>query len=223
MRVVSVIVVLAVASCAHPASGAADPAVLCGPARVVDGDTLEIAGRMIRLHGIDAPEAAQDCAGPEGGAWPCGQAATRRLEALVAGGRVACTARDTDRYGRLIAVCRRDGRDLNAALVAQGFALAYRRYATDYVAEERTARTAGRGIWRGRFTRPELWRAGLGGARTQPDRDCRVKGNVSANGRIYHLPGSRWYARTRIEPEEGERWFCSAAEAERSGWRAPRG
>ena len=27
-----------------------------GPARVIDGDTLDVGGVRIRLHGIDAPE-----------------------------------------------------------------------------------------------------------------------------------------------------------------------
>ena len=29
---------------------------ITGPARVIDGDTIEVAGEHIRLHGIDAPE-----------------------------------------------------------------------------------------------------------------------------------------------------------------------
>lgn len=53
--------------------------------------------------------------------------------------------------------------------------------------------------------------------------DCRIKGNVSDNGRIYHVPGSRDYDKTKIDPARGERWFCSTAEAEAAGWRAPRG
>ena len=32
---------------------------ITGPARVIDGHTIEVAGERIRLHGIDAPEMDQ--------------------------------------------------------------------------------------------------------------------------------------------------------------------
>ncbi|GIK33735.1 MAG: hypothetical protein AMXMBFR45_23660 [Gammaproteobacteria bacterium] len=52
---------------------------------------------------------------------------------------------------------------------------------------------------------------------------CDIKGNINSKGdRIYHLPGSRSYAGTRINPDSGERWFCSEDEARAAGWRAPR-
>ncbi|OHV17193.1 nuclease [Methylorubrum extorquens] len=51
-----------------------------------------------------------------------------------------------------------------------------------------------------------------------------MKGNISAGGeRIYHLPGSRDYERTRINDRAGERLFCSEDEAKAAGWRATRG
>lgn len=48
---------------------------------------------------------------------------------------------------------------------------------------------------------------------------CRIKGNISDRGRIYHLPGSDSYDRTKIDTSRGERWFCSEAEARAAGWR----
>ena len=54
-------------------------------------------------------------------------------------------------------------------------------------------------------------------------RDCVIKGNISTRGeRIYHMPGDKYYTRTRISPAEGERWFCTEAEARAAGWRRSR-
>jgi hypothetical protein len=52
--------------------------------------------------------------------------------------------------------------------------------------------------------------------------NCRIKGNISQSGRIYHIPGSAWYDRTEIDESKGERWFCTEEEARTAGWRAPR-
>jgi endonuclease YncB( thermonuclease family) len=53
--------------------------------------------------------------------------------------------------------------------------------------------------------------------------DCLIKGNISNNGHIYHVPGSRSYDATIIDESKGERWFCTEEEARAAGWRAPRG
>jgi len=56
-----------------------------------------------------------------------------------------------------------------------------------------------------------------------PASTCRIKGNINSKGeRIYHSPDMPSYVSTRIDTRKGERWFCSAAEAEHSGWRAPK-
>ncbi|MDE0679365.1 MAG: endonuclease [Gammaproteobacteria bacterium] len=57
------------------------------------------------------------------------------------------------------------------------------------------------------------------GASDEQWEECRIKGNISAKGRIYHLPGTRYYAQTVIDPDKGERWFCSEDEAKQAGWR----
>jgi hypothetical protein len=51
---------------------------------------------------------------------------------------------------------------------------------------------------------------------------CRIKGDITATGeRLYYRPGDPAYAWTRIDEAAGERWFCSAEEAEAAGWRGP--
>ena len=129
-----------------------------GRAVVVDGDTLEVAGLRVRLWGIDAPESRQACraAGVE---YPCGQRATVHLRTLVAGREVRCAPRARDRWGRVVAVCRVEGLDLGAAMVRDGWALAFVRYSRDYVSEEAVARGTRRGLWAGTFVAPWHWRA----------------------------------------------------------------
>ena len=197
-------------------------AQVAGTATVTDGDSLTVASQRIRLFGIDAPESRQTCLAA-GKGWRCGRSATRALAERVAGRPVVCTERDRDRYGRVVAVCRAGGEDLSAWMVSQGLALAYRRYSTAYVGQERAAKAARRGLWRGEFVAPWDWRRGkrlsaaASAARTGA---CRIKGNISRNGtRIYHVPGAQHYDRTRINTSKGERWFCSEAQARAAGWR----
>lgn len=194
--------------------------------RVVDGDTLAIDGSTVRLDGIDAPEAGQSCVDARGEVYDCGASAQAALARLTRSGRVDCAGTGEDRYGRIIAVCRADGRDIGAEMVAQGWALAYRRFSVAYVAEEEAARAAGAGMWAGEFEAPWDHRAAQREARATTlaaaPAGCAIKGNISRNGRLYHLPGARWYDRTGIDERRGERWFCSEEEARAAGWRKAR-
>ena len=141
---------------AQAAAGAAADR-LEGVARVIDGDTLDVGGVRVRLHGVDAFERDQTCDRPAG-AWPCGRAATSALKARADGRRLVCEVRDTDRYGRKVSRCERDGTDVARSLVDDGLALAYRRYSADYIAAEEAARARRAGAWAGSFDRPEQWR-----------------------------------------------------------------
>lgn len=191
--------------------------------RIVDGDTLEIDGTVYRLHGIDAPEAGQRCTRADGRPWDCGKAAAERLRALTRGRPARCIPRAADAYGRVIARCLAGGRDLAETMVAEGLAWAFRRYAQDYLPAEARARAARRGIWQG-AAQPawEFRRARWEQARSTAPAGCPIKGNISRNGRIYHPPWSPWYDRTRVSPENGERWFCDEGEARAAGFRPPR-
>ena len=132
-------------------------AAIAGTATVIDGDTLDVAGVRIRLWGIDAPESRQVCT-VAGQDYPCGGRATQHLRMLVGERPVACEPRATDRYGRTVALCRVEGRDIGAAMVRDGWAVAFERYSMDYVLQEQEARAAKRGLWEGTFTTPEVWR-----------------------------------------------------------------
>jgi len=131
-----------------------------GKPRVIDGDTVEIAGERIRLNGIDTPEANQSCLDDTGKRWRCGREATLALRAIVGDQVVTCKGEERDRYKRLIAVCFVKTKDLNAEMVRLGWALAYRKYSTDYVAEEDEAKAMRVGLWRGQFVAPWDWRRG---------------------------------------------------------------
>ena len=140
---------------AEPLEGAESR--LEGVARVIDGDTLDVGSVRVRLHGVDAFERGQTCE-LDGDSWACGTAATQALKARAEGRRLICAVMDTDRYGRRVARCERDGIDVALPLVEDGLALAYRRYSVDYVDAEEAARARGAGAWAGSFDRPEQWR-----------------------------------------------------------------
>lgn len=65
--------------------------------------------------------------------------------------------------------------------------------------------------------------AGSGYGQTRETPSCRIKGNINREGRkLYHRPGTSAYAKTKLSPENGEAWFCSAEEAEAAGFAAAR-
>jgi len=205
-----------------PTAAAMTPAAgtLVGPARVIDGDTISIGETRIRLEGIDAPEAGQTCQRKWIGSWSCGTAATSALARLMEGKPVRCEPRGLDKYGRTLAVCFVDGRDVNAAMVRQGHAWAFVKYSKSYVQEEALAKAEGLGIWQGEAQPAWEYRARRWAtAEPEAPQGCAIKGNVTKHGRIYHMPWSPWYAQIRIEPDKGKRWFCTESEAIAAGWR----
>ena len=155
-RNVVFLLVSAMAMGVAPAWG--DPFII-GIASVIDGDTLEIRGQRIRLHGIDAPESGQLCE-KDGKQYRCGQQAALILSDKIRRATIRCEQRDIDRYERIVAVCQLGDVDLNAWMVQEGWAIAYRQYSRDYIDEENTARIGGVGIWAGRFIAPSRWRRG---------------------------------------------------------------
>ena len=221
----SVALALTLAVLSGPVSGRPVPVVpadgvVRGPARIIDGDTIDIAGTRIRLEGIDAPEVGQTCQNARGETWDCGNAATREMVGMTKERQVDCQSSGLDKYGRLLGICFVDGVDINAQMVRRGYAWAFVRYSKRYVAEEAIAKTAALGIWQGPAVpaweyRAQRWTT----VAVNAPQGCAIKGNVSRGGLIYHMPWSPWYEKVAMRPERGTRWFCSESEATAAGWR----
>ena len=131
---------------------------LIGKPRIIDGDTIEVAGQRIRLHGIDAPEMKQTCKTSSGREQKCGVLSKQFLLDLLRNREITCKGKEKDPYSRLVAVCFIDWMDINEQIVMEGWALAYRKYSEDYIRAENYAKAMRRGIWRTEFIEPWEWR-----------------------------------------------------------------
>jgi len=209
---------------------------------VIDGDTIEIDGRIVDLAGIDAPELGQRC--ERGGhLTPCGLDAAFALRKLIAMAdrEPACVeAADTDAVP-----CRIGSLDPAETLLANGLAVALPNAPLHYRAAEQRAREVSLGIWRGRFVDPDEWRSGrrlaaetealraaeaatdwprrIAGVTILPQpltqRDpCLIKGVLSPTAeRRYIGPLDAGYETIHVGPD-GARRFCSDDEARAAGW-----
>lgn len=125
--------------------------------RVIDGDTIEINSKKVRLYGIDAPEKGQPCR-RNNSPYDCGTASKEHLEFILTGTNVKCTKKGKDKWGRFIGVCTADGEDISQLMVKHGWALAYRKYSSAYVDDEEFAKSNKLGMWSKEFSIPSEWR-----------------------------------------------------------------
>ncbi len=217
---------LALSTC----SAAASSETFWGIGQAKDGDSLMVGSREVRLFGIDAPEFDQQCT-RAGRSWACGSEARERLSQVATGRDVRCVSIEIDQHERYVSRCSVGGTDLNRAMVASGYAVAYRRYSLDYVSAEASAKAARRGLWSGEFEMPSDFRhsdstvsrpraagrgeMGTANGRARISSMCRIKGNRNRRGQwIYHLPGMPYYDQTRAEQT-----FCTEEEARAAGYR----
>ncbi|OLT30956.1 hypothetical protein BJF82_01885 [Kytococcus sp. CUA-901] len=220
---------------ARAASSESGPVV-----KVVDGDTIDVATangtERIRIIGLDTPEIGE-----------CGFSEASAAMADLVGGRSVELVRDPtqdnrDRYGRLVRHVHRGGTSAAVEMIRRGHSAEYL-YGAEYqnrsahLRAEREARAAKVGMWSTRGcatptptpsptptpTEPVTVVAPPEPTPTAPapTGSCRIKGNISSSGeKIFHSPGQAHYERTKISLDKGERWFCSAADAVKAGWRA---
>ena len=135
---------------------------ISGFAKVVDGDTIKINSKKIRLYGIDAPEKKQKCKKTYltisfmsfTKDYMCGEVSTQKLIKKINKQKLNCNILDVDRYKRLIGECFKRNINLNSWMVSNGYAVAYRKYSKKYVSDEIIAKKNKLGIWQGKFEMP---------------------------------------------------------------------
>tara|TARA_A100001011_G_C14060683_1_gene736008 strand:- start:311 stop:814 length:504 start_codon:yes stop_codon:yes gene_type:complete len=140
-----------------------------GIPKIVDGDTVHINTKKIRLEGIDAPEIRQQCKKPFlkisaiigfqfSKNYSCGVVSKKKLIDKIKNSEIKCISSSKDRYKRYLATCYKDKINLNKWMVRNGYAVAYKRYSKDYVRDEEYAKENTHGMWEGSFIMPEKWR-----------------------------------------------------------------
>lgn len=135
---------------------------ISGNAQIIDGDTIKINSKKIRLYGIDAPEFKQKCKKPYltiifftfTKDYPCGKISTQKLQKKINNKVITCKILDIDRYKRLIGECYKRNLNLNSWLVSNGYAVAYRKYSKKYISNEINAKNEKKGLWQGKFEMP---------------------------------------------------------------------
>lgn len=122
--------------------------------RIVDGETLALGERVVRLTGMAAPMRGEICRRANGESFDCGGASAAALMRLVDGRPVTCRIVGRDAFGRGVGHCEANGADLASTLVGGGFAIAT---VSAMRATEATARHADRGLWANRTGLPQDW------------------------------------------------------------------
>ncbi|NKB58197.1 MAG: thermonuclease family protein [Alphaproteobacteria bacterium] len=123
----------------------------------IEGDVLVVHGERVRLFGIDAPHPEQTCT-RDGRPYPCGAEAIAALTELIGLVEVTCRKEWYGANGQPIGVCTVGSTDVGAWMVSEGWALADREASTLYAGQEKDAKAARKGLWRGTFVEPKKWR-----------------------------------------------------------------
>ena len=125
---------------------------------ITDGDTIRAGDYRLRMQHIDAPEIKQKCKTVEGKFWNCGVKSKEYLEKLVLGKDISCKIVGRDKYKRSLSICYDGKVDINQEMVKAGYALAYVKYDSPYINEQKEAMSGLAGIWSGTFIEPEIYR-----------------------------------------------------------------
>jgi len=125
--------------------------------KIVDGDTIHIGNIKYRLFGIDAPEISQQCK-KDNKTILCGVDAKKMLENKIGKETPKCISQTKDKYNRVVAECFIQSENLSSYMVRSGYAVAYRKYSSKFVEDEKYAKNNKLGIWSTKFQNPEEFR-----------------------------------------------------------------
>ena len=198
--------------------------------RVVDGDTIHISyngkDEKVRFIGLDTPETKD----PRKPIQCFGREATAKMTEFAENKNVRLefdkTQGERDKYGRLLAfVYSEDNKNLAYEMIRQGYGNEYTynsnpyKYQNEFKEAARKAREENKGLWAGNTcagdaTKPVDSPAPAPQPQQQTQGTCVIKGNIGRNGKIYHMPGQKYYDKTNPEAI-----FCSEEEAQNAGFR----
>lgn len=210
--------------------------------KVLDGDTIHISyngkDEKVRFIGLDTPETKD----PRKPIQCFGREATAKMTEFTENKKVRLefdkTQGERDKYGRLLAfVYSEDNKNLAYEMIRQGYGNEYTynsnpyKYQNEFKEAARKAREENKGLWAENTcagdatkpadtsaTKPQPTPVSSPAPAHQPQQQaqgaCVIKGNVGRNGKIYHMPGQKYYDKTNPEAI-----FCSEAEAQNAGFR----
>lgn len=183
---------------------AAEAETVVGVGRAVSGDLIEVGSEVFFLNGIVVPTDEKG--------------SRTRMTELVANQQVVCEVQTITQGSHRTAMCSIDGNDVSSQMVRSGLAIAYPENGVDLSPLQTAARDERMGIWAGGEF--ERLATDMASGSASP-RDCTIKGNKGHRAPYdlrYHMPDTAYYGRTRINPRQGEKWFCSEDDAKAAGF-----
>jgi endonuclease YncB( thermonuclease family) len=138
-----------------------DDFMILGIAKIIDGDSIIVSNKEIRLHGIDAPEYKQKCHDKNHILYKCGITALNYLKKVTKNKKLKCYISGKDYYERYLSTCfykqEKNWHNINAQMISSGWATSYSNKSKYYPLMLK-AKLNKIGIWQGKFLNPKQYR-----------------------------------------------------------------